>query len=407
MTANVILAALLGILLPSSLGGQLQPRLGLGLCAVAVLLFINTMRAGRWLGANGWLALAVLALFAIATATSPLPELALGGLAPYLLFLTALMVDTRGMTAHRAAVAALLVCNVVVLMLGLGTVLDLSFLQGVTESLYKDFDEELYISMIIWSAKPVSVFASHSISAFCYFALCLLNFRLSRWQQLSWASRLAFRVCCFAFLALLPLLVSNTALALFAPAVLWLGWQLLDRWQPWLRVVGLAAMTLMVGVSTLAWLGMSAGDVMALVSVVTSEEGSGLLGRYVPGGRLQPTYNYLMLYPFRPVGLTMSPNLALGDSFITEYVTRISVLGYAMVLLMLWRWLKHNLDEPTHRIAFFTFFLLADVGYPLLPYPRVAAALPLFVLLWRASGKGTSPVRVPDYFNRQSIRHPV
>jgi hypothetical protein len=401
----IVLAGMVGLFLPSSIGTVLQPRLTLLLCCVCTALFMMTMRRGQWLPANGALALFITALFAFFTATSPLSELAVGGYFPYLLFMAALMVDTRSFVIGPRVVVALVMANVIILSLGYGTVLNNDWLRGQSEAWYKAFDDDLFESMILWYSKPVSVFASHSISAFCYAGLCLLNQRLSRmpWLALPW--RWACKASAVGYLVMMPLLVSNTALALFVPTALWLAWQWLDWLRADVRAFALSGAIATGAGATLAWLGMGIDDVRTLVVGITSDEGSGYLGRYVAGGRLQPTYDYLLAYPWQPIGVTMSPNLALGDNFIADYILRISVLGYAAVLCMLWFWLRRNVTSAPQRWVFMAFFLLADLGYPLLTYPRVAAALPMFILLWRCSERATKARRIAARHHRMAAPH--
>jgi hypothetical protein len=131
------------------------------------------------------------------------------------------------------------------------------------------------------------------------------------------------------------------------------------------------------------WLEVDIVETIALVQAIAGDEGGGLLGRYLAGGRLQPTYDYLVSHHFLPVGLAFDESIALGDNFIAEYVLRISFFGYLILLGMLWMFLRANLHTRGQRVGFMLFFLAADIGYPLLPYPRVAACLPFFMLLWR------------------------
>ncbi len=380
----VAAAAVVGTLLPTSIAGDIAPRLTIVLCALCIALVAITYTRGRWLVHNVPLALLVLALFALFTATSPLPELAPGGLAPYALALAVMLVDTRGMVAGRAAHAGLMVINVVVLGLGVGTVLGVDALLGIVETYYKAFYDELFDSMIVWSAKPVAVYASHSIAAFAYFALLCLNLKLSRAVSSS-AYRAACLLSAAGYLVLIPLLVSNTALALALPAFVIFGWRVLDRLSPWPRAILIAFVGVLGFRWGLEWTGFELDELIALINAVTSEPGGGLLGRYTAGGRLQPTYDYLLAYAFLPIGLTYAPWIALGDNFIAEYVLRLSPLGYLLILYILWAWTRRNVVRNSHCVGFIVFFLLADVGYPLLTYPRVAALMPLYALLWRSA----------------------
>jgi preprotein translocase subunit Sec61beta len=382
----IVAAGLISIFSPSSLGGVIEPKLMLLLCAFASVVLMLTFERGRWIVPNAIAGLAVLALFALFTATSPLPDLAVGGLLPYVLLLTVLLVDVRHVDHTVWATRALLVVNAFVLFLGFGTVAGNELALHLIESYYKEFGEELFESMILWYSKPVSVFASHSIAALAYFALLCLNLRVAKSKEGVASTRALYRVSAFGYLVLIPLLTSNTAFALFVPALGLFVSHFLSSLKPVHRACALAVILLvaMIGAAT----AIGSDDLQAvstsLVAIV-SNEGGGFLGRYSYGTRLQGTYDYLAAHNFLPIGITYSTSVALGDNLIAEYILKISVVGYALILIMLWVWLRHNLPDRSSRILFFLFFLIADLGYPLLTYHRVAGFLPLFALLWSMS----------------------
>ena len=387
----IVAAGMISILFPSSLGGVIEPKLMLSLCALASTILMLTFERGRWIMPNAIAALAVLALFALFTATSPLPDLAIGGLLPYVLLLTVLLVDVRHAPQTRWATRALLAVNAFVLFLGFGTVAGNGLALHIIESYYKEFAEELFESMILWYSKPVSVFASHSIAALAYFALFCLNLRIARSAGTASAQAL-YRLSALGYLVLIPLLTSNTAFALFVPALGLFVSHFLGALKPAHRGCALAAVLLVSMVGAAAAIGSDELQAVgtSLVAIV-SNEGGGFLGRYSHGTRLQGTYDYLVAHNFLPIGITYSTSVALGDNLIAEYILKISVLGYALILMMLWVWLRHNLPDRASRSLFFLFFLVADLGYPLLTYHRVAGFLPLFALLWLMSvGSRTS-----------------
>jgi len=109
--------------------------------------------------------------------------------------------------------------------------------------------------------------------------------------------------------------------------------------------------------------------------------GNGFLSRYTSGGRLQVTYNYLTDNYFLPIGLTYSTKISLGDNFIAEYVIKLSIFGYFLILYYMWGWLRRHLAFSV-AMGFFCFFIVADFAYPLLVYYRIAAALPFYALVW-------------------------
>lgn len=394
---NALLIATAGvtsIFFPSSIGGEIDPILTVWQCAIVSLIFFVTLRHRRWIFPSLPIAILVLMLFLIFTVTSPLPEFTPGSLMPYLLLLTVLMIDMRTVGRSRAPLFALLLINLCLLALGFGTLFHSQFGLEISERFYKAYDDELFASMIS-ASKPVTVFASHSIAALAYFALFLLNLRLSRFEAIGRRTRHFLLLSSCGYVLLLPALTSNTSFALFLPALAMLAWHVFRFLRPAVRMVviclilvaGIAIVRMVIEPATLEALS-------DLVEFVWSYEGGGFLGRYAIGGRLQPTYDFLASHYFLPIGLSYSPALALGDNFIAEYIIKISVIGYGALLLMLWTWLRRGVRDRRSRIGFMLFLLAADIGYPLLPYPRAAGFMPLFAMLWMYTGAPSRPATV-------------
>jgi hypothetical protein len=120
-------------------------------------------------------------------------------------------------------------------------------------------------------------------------------------------------------------------------------------------------------------------DILKLI--IGDSVDNGILSRYASGGRLQNSYDYLINNNFIPIGFSYSPDISFGDNFIAEYIIKISIVGYIIIMYLLWTWLRRNLTWRS-AVLFFSFFLVTDLAYPLLVYSRVAAVLPFFVLLW-------------------------
>jgi hypothetical protein len=275
------------------------------------------------------------------------------------------------------------------LFLGFGTIFHNDFVYDINQTYYKAYSEGLFESMIIWSFKPVTVFSTHSTSALVYFALLCLNLRVAGSPLLMPIFKKLFLISGIGYLCLIPFLMSNTSLLVFLAAIPVTGSYLLHEVSPHYRkLFALVFILMLIGISLLV---IDNLDIVEKVSNVLSSDGSGFLGRYTAGSsRLQGTYDYLIANYFQPIGLTYSDSIALGDTFIAEYILKISILGYGLILFMFFEWLRWNVLDQRSRIKIFFFFLLADVGYPLLPYYRVIGFLPLFVIIWnnaRPSGR--------------------
>jgi len=194
-----------------------------------------------------------------------------------------------------------------------------------------------------------------------------------------------------------------------------LNWALGSNTSQVMAVVASILVVLkLVGPMSFEWRALSVAALLlaALVIAVDSSsvgllvggaEGNGFLARYAPGGRLQGTYEYLADNNLMPIGFSYSEDISLGDNFIAEYVVRTSPLGYAVVLYLLWSWFRRHLDL-SQATAFFGFFLLADLAYPLLVYARVAAALPFFLFFWRRLESDDFLTSCPDGIHRTIAR---
>lgn len=379
------IAALIGIIFPSSLNGTIEPKLNVALCALIAALFTTTLSNKYSTTINIAPSLLILLLFSIFTITSPLEETAPGGVVSYVLFLSTMIVRARQAQGIKFAFIVLMVINISILTFGYGTIVGEDFAVSLAEKYYKQFDDDLFEQMVLQAFKPVTFFASHSIASFAYFCLLCLNLRAAGIENIWPGAKILCLVSAIGYACLMPMLTSNTALLLLIPSI-FLIIKYTHTSLPKITRNTIATGTLILlayGINV----AISEGYVEILVeavSTVTSQEGNGFLGRYKEGGRLQPTYDYLIDNNFLPIGMTYSPKIALGDNFIAEYIVKISVVGYLVLLLILWNWLQKNIAKKSDVIVFFIFLIAADLAYPLLPYPRAMAMLPWFTILWQA-----------------------
>lgn len=377
----LIVAALGSLYLPTSVNGtiinSLVPWYTLGLCTVLV----TYAAMNGLIRSNMYYGFLVMGLLAFFTVLSPLPNFAFGAMFPYLGFCAVLVLDLRSIPFAYRKFALLIVC-LPMLIFGWSTVLGFDEITSVQEGWYQISNEDLWASMIEWYAKPVSVFGTHSVAAFCYFALCVLMLRFGKHAP-NRSERVLGYLLFFSFAALIPLLLSTSAFALFGLLIMLLVWNVLRR-LGW-RTNTLLAFFVAGIFGYLLISGYFGVDIFSddVLDVFRSSD-NGFAGRFAKGSRLEPTYSYLFKNYFQPVGFTYDGIIAFGDGFIAEYVLRSSILGYIFVLLMLKNFLKRNLYESKHFLLFFGFFLLSDFGYPLLTTYRVAFVIPLYIALWRS-----------------------
>lgn len=320
------------------------------------------------------------------TMISPFPYIAWGGAASYILASMVLLTDFRlDRNALNARVdlfliRAVLCASLVILVLGAGILMEESTLVDVIQNYYQSFSEELYEQMVTWNSKPVTVFGSHSTAAFAYFSLFALNFKISENKNLPIHWRIVHFSCAIGFVVLNWFLASNTSVAMAILMFVFIAAKPAKLLSPRLMLVVLP--WIMIFILIIAF------DLNLFQAILGDSEENGFLARYTAGGRLQSTYDYLAANYFAPIGFSYSPELGLGDNFIAEYIVKTSPLGYLIILCLLWGWFRRHLDLR-QAVAFFVFFLLADLAYPLLVYSRIAAVLPFYVLIWQRLSAGS------------------
>jgi hypothetical protein len=384
-TWAIIISSMISVFLPSSLSGVISPGLAIIQSFICVLLLTILINLKSWQFINLLAIFAILALFFVFTLASPFSYVAWGALAPYLLLFALLLTDininNNNKIIKKEIYITLIIVNIAIITFGFATILRNDFAEQLSENYYQAFSEGLFQSMIIWYAKPVTFFATHSISAFVYFSLFFLNRRLSHSKELNKIFRIIFSISSIGYLILLPFLSSTTAIVLFGLAVLYVFGKTIQGRNSSLKIAVTVAIILSIAAVYVLDIIEIANDVAAILSM----EDGGFLSRYASGGRLQGTYEYLIENYFQPIGITYSTQIAFGDNFIAEYILRISFLGYLLIIIMFVIWLKFNIIDKQTRIWVLFIVLLADLGYPLLTYPRVTGFMPLFFLLWNSA----------------------
>ncbi len=368
-------SAYVALLFPSSIDGVIVPVLQTLQCIILASFFLIYGSINGFIKQNIALGVAIVFLLVIFTLFSPFDYVAIGGVAPYILMLS--MLSTRivmNKSMWNKFATNLLIINVMIFALGFGVLAGIEPLVWIIEKFYKAYDENLYESMIVWYSKPVGVFASHSIAAVAYFSLFLININLSCCGVASKSIRSAFLVSGFLYLILLLFLFSNSSVILFVVSVAYLLYFFARK----SKKTAIVLLMLSLVVCTCLVLGGVLSDSYNQISEIFTYDAGGFLGRYTEGGRLQSTYDFIIDNPFRPIGLTYGDNIMLGDNFIAEYIVKISFLGYLLILLMLYNWIRLN----GRRLLFisFAFFIAVDLGYPILTTVRLSGVLPFYFL---------------------------
>ncbi len=376
--------------LPSSIGGSILPIA----YSIYSVIFCGLL---LWSGRNEVIkenivpAITILLLLGLFTAVSDMPNITFGAIFPYLSICTIFtFCRCAGELGSPKLISALLFGPLLVL--GWGTILSFEPATDLVNDFYQAYRDDL-LEQMSWMAKPVAVFATHSVAAFVYFAISVLFFRMAALSKKS-ADKWFGYVMFVGFVAMMPLLLSNSALLLFAMLVSGVGifWLRKLNWT----VAVLLSFVLICFVLFLATTGyFDQFEFMSEVVNVFQSKDNGLMGRFSSGSRLQGTYDYLLDNYFQPIGITWDGVLEIGDNFIAEYILRISIVGYFLVLIMLWNFIKAARLRGWSALCIFLFFVMTDFGFPLLVTFRVVFFLPLYILLWNSIEAGSGLRKAP------------
>lgn len=374
--AIIYFIAFAGVFAPTSVGGQVSLFLSAGstlLCLFLIIVcFINAGLPIR----RGLLSLLILVLMVIFTFASPFSSVAWGGFIPYVFILAILLTsfkadaDEYDQSFDLLLIGILVLINIFIFVIGFGTVLNFQQVIDLQSSFYQSIGDELFEHMVIWYSKPVTVFGSHSTAAFMYLIFFVVNLKLIQVIGVNKKLKILIAFFCVQYFALNLFLISNSS---YVVAILMMAAVLFSA-RSSVRI-GLSLLILI-----LAFM-LGVNETVQIDFEIVRSDGNGLYARYSQGGRLQGTYNYLMESYFRPIGFTYDSSINLGDNFIAEYIVKISIVGYILLLFLLWSWLRLHLSLKD-SIVVLMFILMTDLAYPMLVYDRFAKLLPFFVLLW-------------------------
>ena len=370
----LVLAAAFGLFIPSSYHGEI----GLYFPMVTVILgvascFIYSLRSGV-IAYNFMSLTAYLMLLLFYTIISPFEKLTLGAIFPYLALIIVLSVRVNdGMSV--LAFKLFNVISLLLVVLGLGVILHVAFIRDIIESYYQMFNSELFVNMVVWYDKPVGPFATHSLAAFAYALLAIIYYNLSLGY---YGNKFFYRLMCLTFLVMLYCLKSFSSVALLCLLMgVYIYYLISNKKFFSIFLIGLVVLIIMMCVDLTA--------VHEVISKVFSSDSNGLKGRYTGNGRLDGTYQYVLANPFGGVGLTSSPELAFGDSFIADYILRTSFMGYFLIILTAFLYFKFNLHSNKAVFGSMILLFLGDLGYPLLTNYRFVFFIPVLVLVWNYS----------------------
>lgn len=375
--ALIFLSAFLSLFIPSSLGGVVVPNLSvIAIVSSIALLLFNFIRSPLNI-CNFILFLLFACLLLLFTMLSKNGDFTPGAIFPYLgMWVVMITFPPDYVSSFSRKIFHLIA--IILIVFGFGVVLGDESVRKLIFDFYQAYNDELYYFMVEVGDKPVGPFATHSLSAFMYCLFSIVYFRM--YLHSGGVKSFIFLVMCLSFFLMVVALKSFSAIALSVILVCLYLYYLLANFK-------IFKIFLIVVISIAVLTYVDATFFYETVDSILSSDGNGLKGRMVSGNRLEGTYSYIVENPFVPLGLTSLPDIAFGDNFIADYVIRVGLLGYFIVLLAAYVYFRSAFSSRLVVLFCMCFVLLGDLGYPLLTNYRSVFLIPVFVAMWRCPSR--------------------
>lgn len=366
------------LFIPSSYQGVIFNRQSsyIDIIMFCMILIIGTMnyfsKEGIVLSTLG------MSILFLATLTSKLEYIAFGGIPEYLVIfgLFSITLHKQIFTSKYIPTIFYFISGIIILYAYL-FILDFQKILQINASYYQAIDHNLFVSMTIWHKEPVTFFASHSIAGYIYFAFLITHLKLfNSFHKIS--HRGYNLIFILAYMGLLILLLSNTSYILFVLSIVVVSVSFMRfHMKQTLPILIIICTVLIIEIYNYIPI------IVESIKYIFLSHSNGLLSRYTAGGRLSGTYNYIAENIFRPIGFTYDASqIALGDNFIAEYIIKGGIFFYIIILFSLYSFLKRNLLNSKNIKYFMFFFLLSEIGYPLLVYYKTVGILLLLIMVW-------------------------
>lgn len=265
-----------------------------------------------------------------------------------------------------------LIATWLIIILGVGIIIGNPLVSNFLTNYYSSGYEDL-LPMMLEARKPVATFGTHSIASFFLFFLFFLNI-----QTYKLRGKMAYLITSIVILFLLVFVRSNTSLAYSGVAFIILFSTFIKK-KSSLFVVSGIVIAIFLYVSVIDPTILDVFYEYDVLSILTSRD-NGLAGRYSGTSVLAPTIDYIKHNPLVPLGLAYSDKLYYTDSGIILYVLRGSVILAGGIYLGFYSFLKDNLLNKKNMMYVFFFFMIFEIGYPILIDPRVLCFIPFLVV---------------------------
>ena len=362
---------LLGIFAPTSIGGSLQPLLGVS----AALFFFPflcylLLKQRRVDVVNLFIALAFGVLIVFFTFMSDYDTYRYGnGLMFTNLFLLSLINSDKNPDNLGIYIKTLMLVNLYIFFLSICIMLDIPPGGDIVRNIYQAFYIELIPNMLMQN-KPVTVFGTHSLAGFYDFILFLANLAVYKYNK-----ELKFLLISIGYMIFLFWLQSSTSLVYLLIAIVLLQIELYKA-QRFLFFTLLA-----IELLSIVLLFQIAGDLIDATLTQLFSDRNGLGGRYSESGNLINNLNYVLAHPFKGIGFAYSTDFFYADSGYLEYALRNSILGAIGVFIAFSRFILRNV-KTSHRYLLLAAYLSFEVGFSNLLYFRTFAITLFIVALY-------------------------
>jgi hypothetical protein len=367
-----------GLYVPSSFAGVYSIPLWSGILSfvAATALVVSFRRNG--IGSLYCLVNSLLLIAAILAASviSPFPDYRWGGLLPFAVLALIYILNVKDFSGGARLRTAMTVANLVNLVVGAGVIFHNASVDNFLVTHYTSFYPEL-VSSMTELGKPVLTFGSHSIAAFFFYLLFLLNL-----ETFAVTRRSTYLIFSLGYVVLGFALFSVTAVVLMSVALIQLVVFLArENWRRF-SVIALiaAAAAVFLGKQYFTQFESTSDAVILAEQAATTSDVNGFSGRFSEFGTLFTTVQYIRAEPFSPVGVGYRSDLFFGDCGPVEYYLRGSVVLVCCMYGGLFFFLRRNLIFKRHFVLLFLIIMAFELGFSSLTYVRLLVLLPIIVI---------------------------
>lgn len=263
----------------------------------------------------------------------------------------------------------------------------LSYFFPAMIDLYKSYYsygyEELLYYMLI-EGKPVSIFATHTLSSFFYFLFYILSWHLIINKKNKW-----FNVFVI-IISLISLILTNSGSSRFflIMIMMFLGVYQVSSKRNFNGFYGIRFVFLVFAVCMVSIL-FGKETIEDMIEGILGDSGNGAISRYT-GGVLEKTIEYVLNNPIFGIGLAYNEDLYYSDSDYIVTALRLGIPGAFIYFLSIFIFLINSIKNRSD-IVLVIFLLLGILFFmlamPISNYVRTVPFLILTILLFNAGDK--------------------